>query len=54
VVDTNLLVGNSRDRSPVMSLGILSVASDNSMRPGLIHPPKMSTRILLGIKTAGA
>jgi hypothetical protein len=54
VLEAKLLVGSSRDRSPVVSLDILSVASDNSMRPGSIRFPKMSTRILLGIKTAGA
>jgi hypothetical protein len=49
-----LLVGRSRDRSPVESLGIFSVASDNSMYPGSTQPLKMSTRIFLGVKTAGA
>jgi hypothetical protein len=43
-----------RDRSPVVTLGIFSVASDNSMCPGSTQPLKMSTRILLGVKTAGA
>jgi hypothetical protein len=39
----------------VVSLGIaFSVASDNSMCPGSTQPLKMSTRILLGVKTAGA
>jgi hypothetical protein len=42
------------DRSPVVSLGIFSVASDNSMCPGSTQPLKMSTRILLGVKTADA
>jgi hypothetical protein len=51
---TTLLVGRSRDRSPVVSLGIFSVASDNSMCPGSTQPLEMSTRILLGVKTAGA
>jgi hypothetical protein len=31
-----------------------SVASDNSMCLGSTQPRKMSTRILLGVKTAGA
>jgi hypothetical protein len=51
---TALLVGRSRDRSPVVSLGIFSVESDNSMCRGSTQPLKMSTRILLGVKTAGA
>jgi hypothetical protein len=38
----------------VVSLGIFSVASDNSMCPRSTQPLKMSTRILLGVKTAGA
>jgi hypothetical protein len=41
------------DRSPVVSLGIFSVAIDNSMCPGSTQPLKMSTRILLGVKRAG-
>jgi hypothetical protein len=49
-----LLFGRSRERSPVVSLGIFSVASDNSMCPGSTEPLKMSARILLGVKTAGA
>jgi hypothetical protein len=48
-----LLVGKSRDRSSV-SLGIFSVASENSMCPGSTHPLKMNTRLLLWVKTAGA
>jgi hypothetical protein len=52
---TALLAGRSRDRSPVVSLGIFfSVASDNFMCPGSTQPLKMSTRILLGVTTAGA
>jgi hypothetical protein len=39
---------------PVVSLGIFSVASDNSMCPGSTQPLKMSTMILLGVKTTGA
>jgi hypothetical protein len=35
---TALLVGRSRDRSPVVSLGIFSVASDNPMCPGSTQP----------------
>jgi hypothetical protein len=54
VVKALLLVGRSRDQSPVVSLGIFSVASDNSMCPGSTQPLKTSTRILLGVKTAGA
>jgi hypothetical protein len=38
----------------VVSLGIFSVASDNSMCPGSTQPLKMSTRILLEVKTAGS
>jgi hypothetical protein len=37
-----------------VSLGIFYVASDNSMCPGSTQPLKMSTRILLAVKTAGA
>jgi hypothetical protein len=48
------LVGRSRDRSPVVSLGIFSMASDNSMCSGSTQPLKMSTRILLGVKTVDA
>jgi hypothetical protein len=48
------LVGRSRDRSPVVSLGIFSMASGNSMCSGSTQPLKMSTRILLGVKTADA
>jgi hypothetical protein len=51
---TALLIGVSWDRSPVVSLGIFSVASDNSMCPGSIQHLKMNTRILLEVKTAGA
>ena len=49
-----LLVGRSRDRSPVMSLGIFSEASDKSMCRGSTQLLKMSTRIFLGVKAAGA
>jgi hypothetical protein len=34
--------------------GDFSVASDNSMCPGSTQPLKMSTRIRLGVKAAGA
>jgi hypothetical protein len=37
---TTLLAGRSRDRSPVVSLGVFSVASDNSMCPGSTQPLK--------------
>jgi len=33
--DTALLVGRSRDRFPVVSLGIFSIASDGTMCPGV-------------------
>jgi hypothetical protein len=49
-----LLVGRFPDRSPVVSLGILSEASDKSMCPGSTQPFEMSTRIFLRVKTAGA
>ena len=49
-----LLVRRSRDRSPVVSLGIFSEASDKSMCPGSTQPLKMSTRIFLGVKAACA
>ena len=42
-----LPVGRSRDRSPVVSLGIFSEESDKSTQP-----LKMSTRISLGVKAA--
>jgi hypothetical protein len=41
---TTLLVGGSRDRSPVVSLGIFSVATDGTMCPGVESASKMSTR----------
>ena len=47
-------IGMSRDRSPVVSLGIFSEASDKSMFAGSTQPLKMSTRIFLGVKAAGA
>ena len=34
-VSTVLLVGRSRDRFPVVSLGIFSVATDGTMCPGV-------------------
>jgi hypothetical protein len=49
-----LIVRRSPDRSPVVSLGIFSEASDKSMCPGLTQLFEMSTRIFLGVKTAGA
>ena len=49
-----LLFGRSRDRSPVVSLGIFPEASDKSMCPGSTQPLKMSIRIFLGVKAAGA
>jgi hypothetical protein len=39
-----LLVGRSRDRSPVVSLGIFSEATDGTMCPGVDSASKMSTR----------
>jgi hypothetical protein len=51
---TALLVGRTPDRSPVVSLGIFSEASDKSMCPGSTQPFEMSTRIFLGVKMAGA
>jgi hypothetical protein len=42
------------DQSLVVSLGFFSVASDNSTCPGSTEPLKISTRILLGVKMAGA
>jgi hypothetical protein len=54
LADTTLLFGRSRDRSPVVSLGTFFMASDNSMCRGSTQPLKMSIRILLGVKTAGA
>jgi hypothetical protein len=53
VKGTTLLVGRSRDRFPVVSLVMFSVASDNSMCPGWTKPLEMSTRIILGVKMAG-
>ena len=34
--------------------GVFPEASDKSMSPGSTQPLKMSTRIFLGVKTAGA
>jgi hypothetical protein len=48
-----LLVGRSRDRFPVVSHGIFSVASDSSMCPRSTQALKMSIRVLLRVKTAG-
>jgi hypothetical protein len=45
---TALLVGMSQVRSPVVSLGIFSVAFDHSWCPGSTQPLKMSTGILVG------
>jgi hypothetical protein len=42
------LVGRSRDRFPVVSLGIFSVAADRTMCPGVTQPLKMSTRDFSG------
>ena len=47
-----LLVGRSQDRSPVVSLGIFF--RNKSMCPESTQPLKMSTRIFLGVKAAGA
>jgi hypothetical protein len=49
-----LLGGRSRDRSPVVSLGIFSEVYDKSMCPGSAQHLKMSTRAFLGVKAAGA
>jgi hypothetical protein len=49
-----LLVGRSPDRSPVVSLGNFSEASDKSMCPGSTQFFEMSTRVFQGVKTAGA
>jgi hypothetical protein len=46
--------GGSRNRSSVVTLGNISVALDNSMCPGSTQPLKMSTKIILGVKTACA
>jgi hypothetical protein len=43
-----------KKKSPVLSLGIFSEASDKSMCPGSTQPFEMNTRIFLGVKTAGA
>ena len=47
VVKAALLVGRSRDRSPVVSLGIFSEASDKSMCPGSTHLLTPWSRVLL-------
>jgi hypothetical protein len=49
-----LLVGRTPDRSPVVSMGIFPEASDKSMCTGSTQPFEMSTRVFLGVKTAGA
>jgi hypothetical protein len=51
---TTLIVGRFRDQSLVVPLGIFYVASDNSMCLDLTQPLNKSTRILLGVKMAGA
>jgi hypothetical protein len=40
----HLLVGRTRNRFPVVSLGIFSVATDGTMCPGVDSSSKMSTR----------
>jgi hypothetical protein len=51
---TALLDGRSRDRSSVVSLENFSVEFDNSMCPRSAQSLAMSTRMLLGVKTASA
>jgi hypothetical protein len=51
---TALLAGGSRDRSPVVSLGNFPLLPTEPCALGSAQTLKMSTRILLGVKTAGA
>jgi hypothetical protein len=44
------VVGRSRVRPPVVSLGIFSVASDNPMCPVPIQPPKNEYQYTTGVK----
>jgi hypothetical protein len=54
VVNVLLLVRRSPDRSPVVSLGIFSEASDKSMCPGSNQPLRNEYQVILGVKAAGA
>jgi hypothetical protein len=47
---TALLVGGSRDRSPVVSLGIFFVATDGTMCPGVDSPSKNEYQHIAGGK----
>ena len=51
---TALLVARSRDRSPVVSLGIFSEATDRTMCPGVDSASKNEYQDTPGVKTAGA
>ena len=51
---TTLHVGRTRDRFQAVTLGIYSAAADIPVCPGSTQPLKMSTRIFLGVKAAGA
>jgi hypothetical protein len=51
---TALPVGGSGVRSSIVSLGIFSVTTDGTTCPGVDSESKMSTKILLVVKTAGA
>jgi hypothetical protein len=51
---TTLLVGGSRDRSPVVSLGIFSEATDETMCPGVDSASQNEYQELFwGVKAAG-
>jgi hypothetical protein len=51
---TALLVGGSRNRSPVVLLGIFLVATDGTMFPGVDSASKNEYQDTPGVKTAGA
>jgi hypothetical protein len=54
VVVKALLVRRSLDRSPAVSLGIFSEASDKSMCPGLTQPLRNEYQDIPGVKAASA
>jgi hypothetical protein len=51
---TALLVGGSRDRSPVVLPGIFSVDTDGTMCPGVDSASKNEYQNTSGVKTTGA
>jgi hypothetical protein len=48
-----LPVGGSRDRSPLVSLGIYTEATDGPVCPGVDSASKIEYQVTPGLKTAG-